>query len=78
MEERLEADFLETLVLPRPRQMAALHQNFYAYLGCWRNISIYECDSVSARSEKKGNIRALDWCPGPVVFPLQFYRLTSY
>ncbi len=25
---------------------------------------------VSARSEEMENIRALDWCPGLVVFPL--------
>ena len=33
---------------------------------------------MSAFSEKTEDIRALDWCPGPVVLPLQLYRLTSY
>ena len=34
--------------------------------------------SVSECSEETEDIRALDWCPGLVVFPLQLYGLTSY
>jgi len=33
---------------------------------------------VSVTSEEAEYIRALDWCPGPVVFPLQLYLLTPY
>jgi hypothetical protein len=61
--------------------MTALDLNLYAHMGCRRNISVYEqasMTSVSARSEQTEDIRALDWCPGVVLFPLQLYRLTSY
>ena len=33
---------------------------------------------MSVCSEYMEDIRALDWRPGLIVFPLQLYRLTSY
>jgi len=58
--------------------MATLHLNLYAHLGCLRNIPKYARASVSVRCKETEDIRALDWCPRPVVFPLQFYRFISY
>ena len=74
----LNVDFFDILVLLRPRQMTALDLNLYTHMGCRRNISIYGKASVAVGSEETENIRALDWCPGPVVFPLYLYRLISY
>jgi len=50
--------------------MTTLDLDFYAHMGYRRNISIYAQATVSARSEDKEDIRALDWCPGAVVFRL--------
>ena len=58
--------------------MTALDLNLYAHIRCRRNISIYAQAPVSVRSETTEDIRALDWYPGQVVFPLQLYRLASY
>ena len=70
MKQLLKADLFDILVLLRPWKMTALRLNLYAHLGCRRNVSIYAHASVSVRSEKREDIRALDWCPGVVVFPL--------
>ena len=58
--------------------MTALDLNFYAHMGCRRNISIYEQAPVNVGSETTEDIRAMGWHPGQVVFPLQLYRLASY
>ena len=58
--------------------MTALDLNLYAHMGCRRDISIYEQDPVSVRSETTEDILALNWYPGQVVFPLQLYRLAPY
>jgi len=58
--------------------MAALDLNLYARMGRRRNISIYTQVPVSVRSKETENIRALDWYPGPVVFPLQLNSHATY
>ena len=58
--------------------MTALDLNFYAHMGCRRDISIYAQDPVSVCGEMTEDIRAMDWYPSQVVFPLQLYRLASY
>ena len=58
--------------------MTALDLNLYAQIRRRRNISIYAQGSLSVTSEATEDIRALDWGPGPVVFPLQLYLLTPY
>ncbi len=62
-------DLFDILVFLRPRQMTALDLNLYTHIGCWRNISTYAQASVSVHCEETGDIRGLDWCPGPVVLP---------
>ena len=42
-----------------------------------RNISTHTEPSGSVYSEKARDIQALDGCPGPVTFLLQFYLLVS-
>jgi len=66
----VEANLLDIPVLLREQQMTTVHLNLYAHPGCRRNISIYAHASVSARCKETEDIRALDWCPRPVVFPL--------
>ena len=63
-------DLFGILVLLGPRQMSALELNRYTQMGCWRYISTYVQASLSVRSEVTGDVRALDWCPGPIVLPL--------
>ena len=70
IEELFKADLFDILVLLRPRKMTGLHLNLYAHLGCRINISICAQALLSVRSEEKEDIRALDWCPRAVVFPL--------
>ena len=70
IEERLNTDFLDILVLPRPREMTTLQMNLYAHLGRRENTSTYTQTSVGVRNEKAGDIRAFEWCPRPVVFHL--------
>jgi len=66
----LNVDLFDILDLLRPRYMTTLDLNLYAHMRCRRNIPIYAQATVSARSEKTEDIRALDWCPGAVVFRL--------
>ena len=58
--------------------MTALASNLYAHMGCRINIPIYVQNLMSAHSERMEDIRALEWCPGQVAFPMQLYRLTFY
>jgi len=58
--------------------MTALYLDLQAHLGCRGNISAYAQDLSSSYSEKTRGIRALGWCPGQVVFPLQWNLLISY
>ena len=50
--------------------MTALDLDPYVQMGYWGNIPIYAQAPMSVRSEKTEDIRALDWDPGSVVFPL--------
>ena len=50
--------------------MTALDKNLHANLGRWKNTSIYAQASVRVHNEEEKDIRALDWCPGPVVLHL--------
>ena len=70
IEMLFNVNLLDILVLLRPGYVTALDLNLYTHMGCRRNISVYSQASVSVRSEEKEDIRALDWCPGAVVFPL--------
>ena len=70
MKRLSNVDLFDILVLLRPRHMTALDLNLYTHMGCWGNISTYEWASVSVRSDETEDIRALGWCPDPVVFPL--------
>ena len=70
MEELFEADFFDIPVLLRQQQIAALQLDLYAHLGYRRNFSIHALTSVSVRCREGEDIRALDWCPRPVAFPL--------
>ena len=70
IEGLLDVDLFDILVLLCPWQMAALDLNLYAHNRCRRNISICAQASVSGCGESTEDIRALDWCPGPVVFLL--------
>ena len=58
--------------------MTVLHVDLHAHLGCRRNTStdVHALESVGC--EKTKDIRALGWCPGPVVFRLQLYLLIFY
>ena len=70
MKELLKVDLFDVPVLLRPWKMTALHLKLYAHLGCRRYISIHAHASVSVCCEEIEDLRALDWCPGAVVFPL--------
>ena len=52
--------------------MTALHTDLSADLGCRRNISIHAYSRISVRIEETGDIQALCWYPGVIVFPLYF------
>jgi len=69
IEKLLDVDQYASLFLLRPWEVAALHLNLHTHLGCRRNIAIYAQGSASVHSEESKDIRALRWCPGPVVFP---------
>jgi len=70
MKRLLNVDLFDILDLLRPRYMTALDLNLYAHMRRRRNIPIYAQATVSARSEKTEDIRALDRCPGAVVLRL--------
>ena len=78
IEGRFNVDLFDILVFLCPRQMAALDLKLYAHLRCRRNSSVHAQASVSGCGEKTEDVRALDWCPGPAIFLLQLYGLTSY
>jgi len=69
IEKFLEVNQLASLFLLRPRSMTPLHLDLHAHLGSRRNTSTCALDSDSVRGEEIRDIRALGWCPGPVVFP---------
>ena len=50
--------------------MTGLYLNFRVQLGCSAQLSINSELPVTARGGKIKDIRALDWCPGPVVVRL--------
>ena len=52
--------------------MTDLHSDFSADLCRWRNISIHAHPLVSVHVGKIKDILALCWCPGVLVFLLQF------
>ena len=70
IERLLNVDLFDILAFLCPRQMTTLDLNLYVHNRCRRNISIYVQASVSECGEETEDIRALNWCPGPVVFLL--------
>jgi hypothetical protein len=58
--------------------MTDLHSDLSADLGGWRNISIHAHPLMSVRMRKRKDILALCWCPGEVVFRLQFFLHIFY
>ena len=76
MKRLLNVDLLHILDFLGPMKVTALDLDFDAQIRRRRNISIYAQASLSVSNEGTGDVRALDWCPGPVVFPLQLYLLT--
>ena len=74
----MKVDLFCGLFLLRPRCMTVLHLELHAHLGCRRNTSADAHASASVDCEERKDIRALGWCPGPVVFRLQLYLLIFY
>jgi len=58
--------------------MTLPHLDLRVDLGGWKNTSAYRRLSANVRSGESRDIRALDWCPGPVVFRLYFFLLIFY
>ena len=52
--------------------MTTLHSDLSADLGRWGDISIHAHPPLSVRIEELRDILALCWCPGVIVFLLQF------
>src|SRR5258706_1497838 len=78
IEETVKIDNFAHLVLLRPWQMTAPHLDPHPNAGCRVNTSIYAQPLEVARGGETEDTRALGWCPGVVVFPLQLYLLISY
>ena len=78
MKRLLNVDLFHILDFLGPMKVTALDLNFDAQIRCRRNISIDAQGSLSVTSEETEGIRALDWCPGPVIFSLHLYLLTPY
>ena len=70
MKRLLNVDLFHILDFLHQMKVTALDLNLYTHIRRRRNISIYAQASVSVNSEEAEVIRALDWCPNPVVFPL--------
>ena len=58
--------------------MTDLHLDLSPDLGGWRNISIHTRPLVSVRMRETKDILALCWCPGVVVFLLEFFLHIFY
>ena len=67
IENPLKVGRFARLSVLRPKCMTAFYFDLDAHLGCRRNSSTHAYHSTSVRSGEPRNIRALDWCPGPVV-----------
>ena len=78
IEKDLKVDLFCSVSLKSPQYTTLLHLDLHVHLGCWRNASTNAHASESVGCEERKAIRALGWCPGPVVFRLKLYPLICY
>ena len=72
IEKLLKVDSPASLFLLRPRSKLALYVDLHAHLRCRRNSTTDTQASVNIRNEGTKDVRARGWCPGSVIFLLQF------
>ena len=78
IEKDLKVDLFCNLFLLCPRCTTVLHLDLHAHLGCRGNTSTDAHASASVSCKESKDIRALGWCPGPVVFRFQLCLLIFY